>query len=58
MPELRVNGTAAEVTADPNTPLLYVLRNHLGLKHPLRLRPLRRPCRHSGRSTVHYDVSS
>jgi nicotinate dehydrogenase subunit A len=35
MPErytLRVNGRAAEVAAEPNTPLLYVLRNDLGLK--------------------------
>jgi nicotinate dehydrogenase subunit A len=29
---LRVNGRASEVTAEPNTPLLYVLRNDLGLK--------------------------
>jgi nicotinate dehydrogenase subunit A len=35
MPEtfkLRVNGVDCEVTADPNTPLLYVLRNDLKLK--------------------------
>ena len=35
MPErftLRVNGRAQEVAAEPNTPLLYVLRNDLGLK--------------------------
>jgi nicotinate dehydrogenase subunit A len=35
MPErvtLRVNGQAQEVAAEPNTPLLYVLRNDLGLK--------------------------
>jgi nicotinate dehydrogenase subunit A len=35
MPErftLRVNGRASEVAAEPNTPLLYVLRNDLGLK--------------------------
>jgi len=34
MPErftLRVNGRAQEVAAEPNTPLLYVLRNDLGL---------------------------
>jgi nicotinate dehydrogenase subunit A len=29
---LRVNGRAHEVAAEPNTPLLYVLRNDLGLK--------------------------
>jgi nicotinate dehydrogenase subunit A len=29
---LRVNGRALEVAAEPNTPLLYVLRNDLGLK--------------------------
>jgi nicotinate dehydrogenase subunit A len=29
---LRVNGRAQEVAAEPNTPLLYVLRNDLGLK--------------------------
>ncbi len=28
---LRVNGAAHEVEADPSTPLVYVLRNHLGL---------------------------
>ena len=27
-----VNGRAREVCAEPDTPLLYVLRNHLGLK--------------------------
>jgi nicotinate dehydrogenase subunit A len=27
-----VNGRAWEVSAEPDTPLLYVLRNHLGLK--------------------------
>jgi nicotinate dehydrogenase subunit A len=35
MPEtfkLRVNGADCEVTADPDTPLLYVLRNDLKLK--------------------------
>jgi nicotinate dehydrogenase subunit A len=35
MPErvtLRVNGQAQEVAAEPNTPLLYILRNDLGLK--------------------------
>lgn len=32
MPELRVNGVEVAVAADPDTPLLYVLRNHLGLK--------------------------
>jgi nicotinate dehydrogenase subunit A len=37
MPEsfdLRVNGTACRVAAEPDTPLLYVLRNSLGLKGP------------------------
>jgi nicotinate dehydrogenase subunit A len=29
---LTVNGTSVTVTADPDTPLLYALRNHLGLK--------------------------
>jgi nicotinate dehydrogenase subunit A len=29
---LRVNGRAHEVAAEPNTPLLYILRNDLGLK--------------------------
>lgn len=29
--ELNVNGTDHQVTADPATPLLFVLRNHLGL---------------------------
>ena len=29
---LQVNGRAHEVAAEPNTPLLYVLRNDLGLK--------------------------
>jgi nicotinate dehydrogenase subunit A len=32
MPELQVNGHARQVRADDDTPLLYVLRNHLGLK--------------------------
>jgi nicotinate dehydrogenase subunit A len=32
MTKLTVNGTAVEITADPDTPLLYTLRNHLGLK--------------------------
>ncbi|MEQ8736134.1 MAG: (2Fe-2S)-binding protein [Rhodospirillaceae bacterium] len=31
---LRVNGTAHEVDVDPSTPLLYVLRNDLGLRGP------------------------
>jgi aerobic-type carbon monoxide dehydrogenase small subunit (CoxS/CutS family) len=31
---LRVNGAAHEVDIDPSTPLLYVLRNDLGLKGP------------------------
>jgi nicotinate dehydrogenase subunit A len=32
MTSLRVNSTTVEVSAGPDTPLLYVLRNHLGLK--------------------------
>ena len=31
---LRVNGATHEVDVDPTTPLLYVLRNDLGLKGP------------------------
>ena len=31
---LRVNGRTHEVDIDPSTPLLYVLRNDLGLKGP------------------------
>lgn len=31
---LHVNGTAHELDIDPSTPLLYVLRNDLGLKGP------------------------
>jgi aerobic-type carbon monoxide dehydrogenase small subunit (CoxS/CutS family) len=31
---LRVNGKAATVDVDPSTPLLYVLRNDLGLQGP------------------------
>jgi len=31
---LRVNGAVHEVDVDPTTPLLYVLRNDLGLKGP------------------------
>ncbi|MBA1272590.1 (2Fe-2S)-binding protein [Stutzerimonas azotifigens] len=31
---LHVNGQAHPVSADPDTPLLYVLRNELGLKGP------------------------
>ena len=31
MTELRLNGTDHKVEADPNTPLLWVLRDHLGL---------------------------
>ncbi len=31
---LKVNGAQLEVRAEENTPLLYVLRNHLGLKGP------------------------
>ena len=30
--ELRVNGESRQVAAHPDTPLLYVLRNDLGLK--------------------------
>ncbi len=33
-PTLRVNGQAAGHSADPRTPLLYVLRNELGLRGP------------------------
>ena len=29
---IRVNGTEHAVRAHPNTPLLYILRNDLGLK--------------------------
>ena len=37
---LIVNGNAVSVTADADTPLLDVLRNHLGLDgHEIRLRP-------------------
>jgi nicotinate dehydrogenase subunit A len=32
MAEVRVNGQACRVHAEDDTPLLYVLRNHLGLK--------------------------
>ena len=32
--ELNVNGAAHEVTVDPSTPLLYVLRNDLNLNGP------------------------
>ncbi len=31
---LHVNGTAHEIEADPDTPLIFVLRNHLGLTGP------------------------
>ena len=31
---LRVNGKTHEVDIDPTTPLLYVLRNDLGLQGP------------------------
>ena len=31
---LRVNGATPEVDSDPSTPLLYVLRNDLGLRGP------------------------
>ncbi len=31
MISLRVNGTAREISSDPSTPLIYVLRNELGL---------------------------
>ncbi|HZO01155.1 MAG TPA: (2Fe-2S)-binding protein [Burkholderiales bacterium] len=31
---LRVNGTARDVSADPDTPLLYILRNDLELNGP------------------------
>ena len=32
--KLRVNGAAHDVDTDPSTPLLYVLRNDLGLRGP------------------------
>ena len=32
--KLRVNGVTREVDTDPSTPLLYVLRNDLGLRGP------------------------
>jgi nicotinate dehydrogenase subunit A len=32
MTSFKVNGSAVSVSADPDTPLLDVLRNHLGLK--------------------------
>jgi len=31
---LRINGTTRQVDVDPSTPLLYVLRNDLGLRGP------------------------
>src|SRR5580692_12062513 len=31
---ITVNGTTHTVSADPNTPLLYILRNDLGLNGP------------------------
>jgi len=31
---LQVNGTAHEIDADPETPLIFVLRNHLNLTGP------------------------
>ena len=31
---LRVNGTAHNIEADPDMPLLYALRNDVGLKNP------------------------
>jgi aerobic-type carbon monoxide dehydrogenase small subunit (CoxS/CutS family) len=31
MPRLKVNGTLRDVDADPGTPLLWVIRDHLGL---------------------------
>jgi len=34
MVSLRVNGAAHEVDVDPSTPLLYILRNDLGLTGP------------------------
>ena len=34
MVSLRVNGSAHELDVDPSTPLLYVLRNDLGLSGP------------------------
>ena len=34
MTEIEVNGARHSVAAAPDTPLLYVLRNHLGLTGP------------------------
>lgn len=31
MPKLSINGTTVDITADPNTPLLWVLREQAGL---------------------------
>jgi len=31
---LQVNGTAHEIDADPDTPLIFILRNHLNLTGP------------------------
>ncbi len=31
---LNVNGTSQTITADPDMPLLYALRNDLGLSNP------------------------
>ncbi|MEI9814335.1 MAG: hypothetical protein WDO18_17580 [Acidobacteriota bacterium] len=37
---LTVNGAAHSVDVEPSTPLLYILRNDIGLEGPaLRLRP-------------------
>ncbi len=48
---LRVNGATHDVDIDPSTPLLYILRNDLGLRPPVRLRPraVRRQHRHHRR---------
>jgi aerobic-type carbon monoxide dehydrogenase small subunit (CoxS/CutS family) len=35
---LQINGTAHQVDIDPATPLLWVLRDHLGMTHQVRLR--------------------
>ena len=36
--KLNVNGATHEVDVDPSTPLLYVLRNDLDLRGPVRVR--------------------
>ncbi len=56
---LKINGKSQDVDADPSTPLLYVLRNDVGLHGPkirLRLgamRCLHRPYRRAPNLLVH-----